>query len=102
MQQKIDLHNHTYLCNHAEGSADEFVQKAIEKKIDIFGFSDHAPMDFDEKYRMSLEQSKLYEQLILQAKEKYKGEIEILYGYEVDLINNTELRFNTSGKLIGY
>ena len=24
------------------------------------------------------------------------------YGYEVDLINNTELRFNTSGKLIGY
>ena len=24
------------------------------------------------------------------------------YGYDVDLINNTELRFDTSGKLIGY
>ncbi len=36
----VDLHNHTILCNHAEGSIEAYVLKAIEEKIDIFGFSD--------------------------------------------------------------
>ncbi|WP_200763377.1 histidinol-phosphatase [Nitrosophilus alvini] len=83
---RVDLHNHTSLCNHAEGSIDEYIEKAIEKKIDIFGFSDHAPMKFDQKYRMSLEEADLYEKNILEAKEKYKNSIEILLGYEVDFI----------------
>lgn len=84
---KIDIHNHTSLCNHAEGSVDEFVQTAIEKKIDVFGFSDHAPMKFDPKYRMSMEQKNTYEKWVLDAKEKYKDDIEILLGYEVDWLN---------------
>ena len=45
----IDLHNHTPRCNHAEGSIDDYIRAAIEKGIDIFGFADHAPMDFDER-----------------------------------------------------
>ena len=32
----VDLHNHTILCNHAEGSIEAYVLKAIEEKIDIF------------------------------------------------------------------
>ena len=50
---RIDLHNHTYLCNHASGTMEEYVQEAINKGIDIFGFSCHAPMNFDIKYRMT-------------------------------------------------
>ena len=35
---RIDLHNHTFFCNHAKGSMEEYVKKAIELKIDTFGF----------------------------------------------------------------
>ncbi len=84
----IDIHNHTKLCNHAEGEIEDFVIKAISEKVDIFGFSDHAPMNFDQKYRMSFNQMKEYENSILHVKEKYIKDIEILLGYEVDFLEN--------------
>ena len=83
---RVDLHNHTKLCNHAEGEMEEYVQKAIEEAIDIFGFSDHAPMNFDQKYRMSLADVDFYENEVRRLKEKYKDNIEILLGYEVDFL----------------
>jgi histidinol-phosphatase (PHP family) len=81
-----DLHNHTKLCNHAEGEIVEYIEKAIECDIKYFGFSEHAPMDFDPKYRMRFDQMREYEQNILEAKEHYKDKIEILLGYEVDYL----------------
>jgi histidinol-phosphatase (PHP family) len=80
----IDIHNHTPLCNHALGTPEEYVKKAIEKNIKIYGFSDHAPMEFDEKYRMSFSDMPKYENEIKSLKEKYKDKIKILLGYEVD------------------
>ena len=81
---RIDLHNHTTRCNHAEGTVDEYIQKAIELGIDIYGFSEHAPMDFDPHYRLAFEEMDAYKDDVLQSKEKYKNEIQILLGYEVD------------------
>ncbi len=83
---KVDLHNHTKLCNHAEGEIDDFIEAAIKKNIKIFGFSDHAPMEFDKEYRMSLSQMTLYERDVKEAKERFKDRIEILLGYEVDFL----------------
>jgi len=83
----VDLHNHTILCNHATGTVDEYVKKAIEMKIKYFGFSDHAPMDFDPKYRMKFEQMAEYEKTILQTKDKYKDSIHVQLAYEVDFVN---------------
>jgi len=87
---RIDLHNHTSLCNHATGSMEDYIKRAIELKIDIFGFSCHAPMDFEPEYRMSLSQSKVYEKDILDLKEKYKNDIKICLGYEVDFMSNSK------------
>lgn len=84
----VDLHNHTPLCNHAEGTVDEYVQAAIQKGIKYFGFSDHAPMGFDPTYRMSFDEMKLYEKMVNDAKIKYQDKIEVLLGYEVDYLNN--------------
>lgn len=84
----VDLHNHTKLCNHAEGEISQYIEKAIECGTKYFGFSDHAPMDFDEKYRMNFNDMQQYEKDILNAKEKYKDKITILLGYEVDYIKN--------------
>ncbi|PIF04520.1 MAG: histidinol phosphate phosphatase [Arcobacter sp.] len=83
---RIDLHNHTVLCNHATGTTDEYIKKAIELNIDVFGFSEHAPMNFDEKYRLKLEDKNFYENDVLTLKQKYKNDIEIVLGYEVDYL----------------
>ncbi|MBW6489520.1 histidinol-phosphatase [Sulfurimonas sp.] len=82
----VDLHNHTKLCNHAEGEIPEYIEKAIECGIKYFGFSEHAPMNFDQKYRISFGQMQGYEKSVLDAKERYKNSIEILLGYEVDYL----------------
>jgi len=79
----IDLHNHTPLCKHAEGEPEEYIKKAIEKGIEIYGFADHAPMNFDPKYRMSFDEMDKYEKTISDLSKKYKN-IKILLGYEVD------------------
>jgi histidinol-phosphatase (PHP family) len=83
---RVDLHNHTTLCNHATGTINEYIQRAIELEVDIYGFSEHAPMYFDPYYRLSFENMKQYEQEILTYKEKYKDNIQILLGYEVDYL----------------
>jgi len=85
---RIDLHNHTARCNHAEGSVEEYIERAIELGIDIYGFSEHAPMDFDQKYRLSFDEMDIYESEILYMREKYQDKIQILLGYEVDYLPN--------------
>jgi histidinol-phosphatase (PHP family) len=80
----LDLHNHTPLCKHAKGEPEEYVKKALEKEIKIYGFADHAPMNFDEKYRMDFSEMEKYENEIKKLKKKYENEIKILLGYEVD------------------
>ncbi len=82
----VDLHNHTPLCNHASGKMEQYIDKAISNGTKFFGFSDHAPMEFDEKYRMSFSDMKKYETDVLNMKQKYADKIEILLGYEVDYL----------------
>lgn len=88
---RIDLHNHTTFCNHANGSMEAYVKKAIEKGVDVFGFSEHAPMNYDKKYRLKLEDKALYEKLVLELKDQYQNDIEILLAYEVDFLHNMVL-----------
>ena len=83
---KIDLHNHTVLCNHAEGTVDAYVEKAIAEGIDVFGFSDHAPMHFDPAYRMSFEQMDAYREMVMKAQKRYAGKIDVRFAYEVDYL----------------
>jgi len=82
----VDLHNHTSLCKHATGTPQEYVKQAIKNKIKYFGFSDHAPMHYDPKYRMKFEQMNKYEESIVNLKNRYKDDINILLGYEVDFL----------------
>jgi len=83
---RIDLHNHTIRCNHAKGSMDTYIERAIKLGIDIYGFSEHAPMDFDSYYRLDFNKMNVYENDVLNLKEKYKNDIKIILGYEVDYL----------------
>jgi histidinol-phosphatase (PHP family) len=83
---RVDLHNHTPLCNHAEGEPRDYIQRAIEIGIDVYGFSDHNPMEWDKKYRMSLDDCDKYEDSIKSLKREFEDKIEILLAYEVDFL----------------
>ncbi len=83
---RIDLHNHTTRCNHAKGSMESYIQRAIELDIDIYGFSEHAPMDFDSHYRLNFNEMNAYVSDVLHLQAKYKKDIKILLGYEVDYL----------------
>jgi histidinol-phosphatase (PHP family) len=83
---KVDLHNHTTLCNHAEGELFAYIEEAIKQGINVYGVSDHAPMDFDPKYRMRFEQMDEYKNMVRSVQEKHKEKIEILFAYEVDYL----------------
>ncbi|CAM2897673.1 histidinol-phosphatase [Helicobacter burdigaliensis] len=83
---RVDLHNHTSLCNHASGSMEEYVLKAIEEKIDIFGFSCHNPMEFDKEYRMKKSEVEGYLKEIQRLQEKYKDKITLKAALEIDYL----------------
>jgi histidinol-phosphatase (PHP family) len=65
---------------------ESYVERAIDLGIDIYGFSEHAPMDFDEQYRLKFNEMTLYESDVNNLQKKYSGKIKILLGYEVDYL----------------
>jgi histidinol-phosphatase (PHP family) len=65
---------------------ESYIKRAIELGIDIYGFSEHAPMDFDEHYRLKFSEMQLYTQDVKNLQEQYKDDIKILLGYEVDYL----------------
>jgi histidinol-phosphatase (PHP family) len=71
---------------------EEYVLKAIELGIDVFGYSEHAPMkNFEDGYRLVLEKQDFYQNTVLELKEKYKKQIDVVLGYEVDYIEGDYL-----------
>ena len=83
---RIDLHNHTTRCNHAKGSMRSYIERAIELGIDIYGFSEHAPMNFDKQYRLRFDEMQDYESDVLSLQKEYQDKIKIVLGYEVDYL----------------
>lgn len=64
---------------------EEYIKKAIELGIEVYGFSEHAPMkNFEDGYRLILEQKEFYEKSVLDLQKKYQDQIKIVLGYEVD------------------
>lgn len=87
---RVDLHNHTPLCHHASGTPEQYLQKAIELGINIYGFSCHAPMAFDPEYRMALSELPEYMSTIKSLRERYDEQIDVRIGLEVDFIKGKE------------
>lgn len=83
---KVDLHNHTALCNHASGSMEEYIKEAIKQGIEVFGFSCHNPMNFDTQNRMSFDSLPFYLSEIERLQEKYRHQITIKKALEIDFL----------------
>jgi histidinol-phosphatase (PHP family) len=65
---------------------ESYVLEAIKEGVAIFGFSDHAPLDWDAKHRMRVEEMGLYESEFFALKAKYADRIKLLLGYEADYL----------------
>ncbi|MBO5453819.1 MAG: histidinol-phosphatase [Clostridia bacterium] len=83
-----NYHTHTHLCSHASGTIEEYILAAIEGGIKYMGFSDHAPYicsDGSESlFRVPVDKAKKYYEEINQLRDKYKDEITISIGFEME------------------
>lgn len=89
----VDLHNHTKMCCHARGEMEEYVMAALEKGIDIFGFSAHSPWMFQNggpKMTLAYDEVPIYMDTVRRLQEKYSSQddskISILLGMEMDYL----------------
>ncbi len=85
---KYNYHTHTFRCHHASGTEEEYVQRAIQGGVTHMGFSDHFPFRFpnglESSYRVSVSEVPLYRAAIDRLRQKYKDQIEIHIGFEME------------------
>lgn len=85
---EANYHTHTVRCRHAEGTDEEYVIAAIEAGLKVLGFSDHTPYPFPREYysgfRMRMDDFEGYVKSVLSLKERYKSDIDIYLGVEVE------------------
>lgn len=90
MKILTNYHTHTYLCKHAKGTIDEYIQKAISLGYTDIGFSDHCPFTPDLERLIYSKRMNMDDYLnhylpdLKAAKEKYKGIINVHSAVEVE------------------
>jgi len=93
-----DWHTHSSLCRHAIGNLEDYVKSAINKNLNLIGFSAHFPYEFlksienipYEAYAMKLEDLYGYIREAERLKKKYENQIAIRIGFEIDYIKSQE------------
>lgn len=86
MEVNFNMHTHTYRCKHATGTDEEYVLSAIKGGIKTLGFSDHAffPNIVHEGMRGDYSELDGYISSINELKRKYKKEVDIKLGFEIE------------------
>ena len=83
-----NYHTHTPRCRHARGEEREYVQNAVARGLEIFGFSDHTPQWFPGDYysnmRMFPEELEDYCATVRTLQEEFAGQLQIPLGMEVE------------------
>ena len=79
-----DLHTHTHLCKHAEGTANDYVSAAVKKGMAGIACTDHCPSPhkYDPEHRMEMEDLDTYNIWVNEAKER--TDIKVYKGIEAD------------------
>jgi histidinol-phosphatase (PHP family) len=78
-----NFHTHSRFCD-APGDPELYVQAALERHMTALGFSSHAPLPFPTHWTMKPENLAVYCARIRELKEKYRGQIDIYLGLEID------------------
>lgn len=88
---KINYHTHHYLCGHAEGNVEDYIQEAIKNEFEEIGISDHGPICAEAFRRMTYEEfTNIYLTQLEDAIKKYSNQITIYKGLEIEFIRGDE------------
>lgn len=90
MKNMQNLHTHTIYCD-GKNTPEEMVQFAIDKGFDSLGFSGHSYMHYSRYGNISVENTELCNREVEALKEKYKGQLEIFRGLEVDIFSEIDM-----------
>lgn len=84
----VNYHTHTWRCQHAGGTEEAYVRRAIDEGFSVLGFADHTPWPYDNGFvsgmRMRLDQLEGYLDTVRGLGEKYAGQIRIPVGLECE------------------
>lgn len=87
-----NYHTHTQRCGHATGTEEEYILRAIKNGIKYMGFSDHAPNTFPDgyeaTYRVPTKDALTYINELRELRDKYKDQIDIKIGFEMEYYPN--------------
>lgn len=86
---KANYHTHTARCGHASGTDQQYIEAAIARGFDIFGFSDHMPWPYESGFvnphvRMAIGQMDEYIATMRELKKKYADKIKLFVGFECE------------------
>jgi len=86
--KKTNFHTHTPRCRHAVGEEREYIESAIENGYEILGFSDHAPLVFEDDYvsgmRMEMREFEGYVRTLERLRKEYQKDIDLYIGLEME------------------
>jgi histidinol-phosphatase (PHP family) len=87
-----DYHVHTFMCGHASGTLDEFVEAAIAKGLNEIGIADHMPLYYfeDPELAMAPGELPLYVERVIDLKKRYRDRITVRLGIEADYHPGTQ------------
>ena len=100
---KTNYHTHHYLCGHATGNVEQYIQEAIKNKFDEIGVSDHGPINAEAFHRMTYDEFKnIYLVELEDAIKKYSDKIKILKGLEIEYIKGDEKYYKHLLEFVDY
>lgn len=83
-----NYHCHTPRCRHAVGTETEYIESAMERGLQILGFSDHTPQwfpgDYYSRMRMYPQQLPEYCQTVRSLQAEYAGRLQLHLGLETE------------------
>lgn len=82
---KANYHTHSTFCD-GNDSLEDIILSAIERNIEILGFSSHAMYPFSSSWHIPFKEYENYVNSVNNLKEKYKDKIQILLGFEADYV----------------
>ncbi|MFN8473632.1 MAG: histidinol-phosphatase [Anaerolineae bacterium] len=77
------LHTHSRYCDGA-GDIEDYIRAALDAGLPAFGASAHMPVPWPNDYAMPLDALPAYAQDVRALREKYRGQIEVYLGLELD------------------
>ena len=84
-QQVFNFHSHTRFSDGLD-EASAFAQAAIQKGLKAYGYTDHAPVPFPCSWTIPPEKAETYCQEIRTLQQKYRKDINLYLGLDVDFI----------------